>query len=292
MKVHRSVWTRKPGARGNLDLVSDANGQVELDVPEGTYIYRVWARIKGHVPLFAGWEEKDNPETSLPGEFTFRLKRGTVIGGIIRDEGGKPIKGATLEVQLKSGGERDGRVGPDGWLAEGDDLPTTDAEGRWTLDNVPAGENVAVVLKLGHPDYIADANWGDMQKEQGIDMKSLRARTATIKMRGGLAATGTVTDSEGKPVAGAVVVRGDHPYWEWGSQEVRTDDRGVYKLPPLPRGPVSVTVVARGWMPALKKVQIAAGDEAGRLPPSTGQRVATPRGRPLGKAAPGRFCFD
>jgi len=259
VKVHRSIWTRKPIEPHNRDFVSDVNGQVELDVPETLYIYRVWARVKGYVPLFAGWEEQDNPETSLPGEFTFRLKRGTVIGGIVQDEGGKPIKGATLEVRLKSGGDRDGRTGPDGWLAEGEDLPTTDAEGRWTLDNIPAGENVAVGLKLGHPDYISDANWGTMQQEQGIDMKALRARTATIKMRGGLAATGTVTDPEGKPIAGAVVVRGDNPYMEWGSQEVRTDDRGVYKLPPLPRGPLNVTVVARGWMPALKKVDITPG---------------------------------
>jgi thiol-disulfide isomerase/thioredoxin/protocatechuate 3,4-dioxygenase beta subunit len=259
VNVHRSVWTRKPGVRGNRDLVSDASGQVELDVPETLDIYRVWARAKGYVPLYAGWEEQDNPETSLPAEFTFRLKRGTVIGGFVQDEGGKPIKGATLEVQLEHGGDRDGRTGPDRWLAEGKDLPTTDAQGRWTLDNVPAGEDVAVLLKLGHPDYIADANWGEMQQEQRIDMKALRARTATIKLRGGLAATGTVTDPEGKSIAGAVVVRGDHPYMEWGSQEARTDDHGVYKLPPLPRGPINVTVVARGWMPALKKIEITPG---------------------------------
>ncbi len=36
-------------------------------------------------------------------------------------------------------------------------------------------------------------------------------------MRGGLAVTGTVTDPEGKPIAGAVVVRGDDPYFESGA---------------------------------------------------------------------------
>jgi beta-lactamase regulating signal transducer with metallopeptidase domain/thiol-disulfide isomerase/thioredoxin/uncharacterized GH25 family protein len=259
VNVHRSVWTRKPGARGNRDLVSDANGQVELDVPEGVYIYRVWARAKGYVPLFAGWEEQDNPETSLPAEYTVRMKRGTVIGGIIQDGDGKPIKGATIEIELDGGGTNDGRTGPDRHLTDRGDVPVTDTEGRWTLDNVPAGNNVAVLLKLGHSDYISDPYWGTMQKEQGIDTKALRARTATIKMRGGLVATGTVTDPEGKPITGAVVVRGDDPYFDPGSQEVRTDDHGVYKLPPLPRGPVNVTVVARGWMPALTKVDIAPG---------------------------------
>ena len=130
------------------------------------------------------------------------------------------------------------------WLAEGSDASTTDADRRWMLKNVPPGNNVEVRLKLGHPDFISDPNWGTMQEEQGITMEALRAGKATIKMRGGLSATGTITDPDGKPIVGAVVVRGEHPYLEVGSQEVRTDVRGVYRLPPLPRGTVSITVVA------------------------------------------------
>jgi thiol-disulfide isomerase/thioredoxin len=75
-------------------------------------------------------------------------------------------------------------------------------------------------------------------------------------MRGGLSATGTVIDPDGKPVVGAVVVRGERPYWDVGSQEVLTDDHGVYRLPPLPRGPLTITVVAQGWMPSQKKVEL------------------------------------
>ena len=66
--------------------------------------------------------------------------------------------------------------------------------------------------------------------------------------------TRTASRSSGRSSSGAT-----HPYWEWGSQEVRTDDRGVYRLPPLPRGPLTITVVARGWMPALKKVDLQPG---------------------------------
>src|SRR5262249_2355773 len=105
---------------------------------------------------------------------------------------------------------------------------------------------------------ISDLN-GTLQEEQSVGMAALRARTATITMRGGLTVTGTVTDPRGKPVAGAVVVRGENPYFEWGSQEVRTDDKGAYRLPPLPRGALTVTVAAEGWMPALKKIDIQPG---------------------------------
>jgi beta-lactamase regulating signal transducer with metallopeptidase domain/thiol-disulfide isomerase/thioredoxin/protocatechuate 3,4-dioxygenase beta subunit len=263
--VHRSVWTRKPIKDANARGVSDDHGQVRFELPEEIYIYRLWARAKGHVPLFAGWEEQDDPEKSLPAEFTFRLKRGTVIGGLVRNEDGSPIEGVTLEVRLEHGGQRDGRAGPDTWLAELDPTthrgtaPITDKQGRWRLDNVPAGDDVKVLLNLSHPDYISDSQWGALQEEQGVSMAALRAQTAAITMRGGLSATGTVTDPQGKPVAGAVVVRGERPYWEWGSQEVRTDDKGLYRLPPLPRGPLTITVVAPGWMPAQKKVDLQPG---------------------------------
>ena len=251
----RSVWTRKAINDRTINRVTDERGEARFTLPEGMYIYRLWASAKGYVPLFAHWEEPEDPEHTLPSEFTFRLERGTVIGGIVRNEQGKPIERATVEVTLKHGGKRDGRTGANAWLSEGNDAVTTDAEGRWTLNNVPPGDDVRVLLKFTHPDYISDLN-GTLQEQQGVGTQALRARTATITMHRGLVTTGTVTDAEGKPVAGAVVVRGDRPYFEWGSQEVLTDARGVYRLPPLPRGPLMITVVAPGWMPAQKKLDL------------------------------------
>jgi hypothetical protein len=212
VKLHRAVWTRKPNNKGNSDYVSDERGQVRVAIPEGIYIVRLWARAKGYVPLFAGWEEEDHPETTLPAEFTFQLKPGTVIGGAVRDVEGAPIKGVAVEVMLERGGRAEGRTSPDMWLAtDPGTAPITDNQGGWTLDNVPPGNDLELRLKLSHSDYISDPNWGTSQEQQGIDLKALRARTATMTMRGGLMATGTVTDAASKPIAGAVVVRGDNP---------------------------------------------------------------------------------
>ena len=168
VNVQRSVWTRKPENNRHVGRVTDERGEVRFDVPETLYIFRLWARAKGHVPLFAHWEEEDDPEETLPEEFTFRLERGTVIGGIIRDQAGQPIQGATVEVSLDTRGKSEPRVGPDHWLAQGNAAPTTDAQGRWTLDNVPAGDDVEVHLKIAHRDYISDPEWGTLQKEQGV----------------------------------------------------------------------------------------------------------------------------
>ncbi len=258
VKIHRGVWTRKRIPNANMKYVSDENGEARVDLPEGIYIFRLWARAKGFVPLFAHWEEEDVPERSLPAEYTLRLQQGTVIGGVIRNSDGQPIKGVSVDVMLNRGGQVEGRTGPDMWLSE-DETPVIDADGRWSLNNIPPSLNLDLRLKLSHPDYISDRQWGESQDQQGVDLKALRSRKATITMRGGLLATGTVTDPEGKPVVGAVVVRGDDPYLEVGSQEVRTDEQGRYRFPPLPAGSVTVTVMAQGWMPALRKVEIRRG---------------------------------
>jgi protocatechuate 3,4-dioxygenase beta subunit len=80
-------------------------------------------------------------------------------------------------------------------------------------------------------------------------------------MRRGIPVSGTVTDAEGKPLKEALVVWGDDPYFQEGKQETYTDSRGVYRFPPLKPGPTTLTVVAEGWAPELKKVEIA-GDSA------------------------------
>jgi thiol-disulfide isomerase/thioredoxin/uncharacterized GH25 family protein len=79
-------------------------------------------------------------------------------------------------------------------------------------------------------------------------------------MHGGKRLTGTITDPDGKPVAGALAIWGDRPYWEHRpQQEVRTDDEGVFHFPPLPPGKLRVTIVAKGWMPEMRFVDIGAG---------------------------------
>ena len=133
----------KTRRRGNADYVSDDHGEARLDIPDEIYIVRVWARSKGYASLYTHWEEEDKPETTLPAEFTIRLRRGTTIGGVVKDSAGQPIKGVMVEAMIERGGKQDGRTGPDMWLATQDPqsrqitVPVTDEQGKWTLDDVP-----------------------------------------------------------------------------------------------------------------------------------------------------------
>lgn len=261
-KIHVGLWTKEPFA-ANRDFVCDAQGYAQVELPHSVDILRLWATADGYVPLFAHWEsdELQGDGSRIPEEFTFKLQKGTVVGGLVKNEDGQPIAGAKVEVRLPFGAQqRQDRTRFSTWLAEGEDARITDAQGRWTLDNVPAGDDVELTVRLSHPDYVSDYYWGLMQKHANVTTASLRRQEGTIVMARGIRVAGSVTDPAGKPVAGAIVVWGEDPYRVPGSQEVRTDERGAYRFPPLPPMPVTLTVIAQGWAPDLKKTTITSGN--------------------------------
>src|SRR5487761_1405848 len=255
--IYVGVWTDEAFDH-NRDYKCDAAGEAKIQLPKTLTILRIWARSDRYVPLFAGWwPEHQVNDSAIPEEFSFRLSKGSVIGGVVKNEDGQPIEGAKVEVmRVDRADDTKERPVVDTWLAFGDAARTTDADGRWTLDNVPADELTQVLLKISHPDYIDDQSWGEMQQQQDLTMEAIRARTAAIVMHRGVKLSGTVTDADGKPVAGAVVIFGDGPYQQEGSQEVRTGEDGTYRFPPLPPSLMRVTVVAQGWMPQLRKIEI------------------------------------
>ncbi len=258
-KIHAGVWTKET-FKPNRDYATDAAGQGAVELPKSLYILRIFTSKEGRVPMFTHWEQEWFAGHGAPGEVTITLKKGTTIGGVVKNEEGEPIAGAKVGVQVQqNGAETQMMVDP--WLAEGEDARVTDAKGQWTLDNVP-GVDLALLMSVTHPDYVSDLSWGGLQRSQNVTMAALRAQKATIVMQHGTSLTGVVTDPQGKGIAGAVVVWGDDPYGDSGMhqehmQEVRTDASGVYRLPPMQPMAMTVTAVAEGWMPDLKKTTIA-----------------------------------
>ena len=58
------------------------------------------------------------------------------------------------------------------------------------------------------------------------------------------------------------MIWGDDPYLQTGSQEVRTDESGIYRFSPLNPGSYTITVVADGWSPSMKTVELQGTDPA------------------------------
>ncbi len=177
-RILAAIWSKElTAAKKNQTYSSDAHGQITIELPQTFEILRLFTRCDGYVPLFTHWEQLDeNP----PDTFAIQLTKGTVIGGFVKNKEGRPIAGAKVEVMLSQDhSEQSKRTSFTCWLAEGDDARITDAEGRWTLNNVPEGE-VKLLFRIVHPDYIGNAVWGSLQKEQGITLQSLRDRKTTI----------------------------------------------------------------------------------------------------------------
>jgi len=262
--IYVSIWPEGSYKKTKRNYTTDDKGQVTVLVPNPPRLFRMWTQKEGYVPLFAQWWPEHQPDGHLiPKEFTFALPSGTEVGGVIEDDDGNPIEGAIVEVALGNQIDEMGRRPiPSMWLAEapgpGNNPCITDVEGRWTLNNVPAGDEIFIRVKLTHPKYISDTRWGGLQEEQSIPMKAFRDKSATIAMHRGAVVTGVITDPTGKPVSDAVVIWGDNPYEQDGSQEVRTNAEGVYRLQPLSAGPMNVTVVAPGWSPESRAINILA----------------------------------
>ncbi|MGH7140343.1 MAG: M56 family metallopeptidase, partial [Pirellulales bacterium] len=75
------------------------DGTVAIKLPELVELLRIWVRKEGYVTLCAMWWPKEEPDlAALPEEFTYRLQRGTVMGGTVKNNDGQPIEGVKVEV--------------------------------------------------------------------------------------------------------------------------------------------------------------------------------------------------
>lgn len=262
VRIYVAIWPMKPYEKSKENYFTADDGKCVVLMPDPPRLVRLWTQKPGYVPMFTQWWPKRHPEDkNIPKEFEFELPTGTKIGGVVEDENGQPIQNAIVEVMVsdhKSTDSQRARVST--WLAEvpgpGENPCITDRNGRWSLDNVPAGKQTKVRIKLTHPNYVSDSGWGVSQERQGVEMEDFRRRKSKLVMRRGKTIKGRVTTSDGKPVANALVVCGKDPYLQEGNQEVRTNAAGEYTTMPLNVASMEVTVVAAGWSPELKTVSL------------------------------------
>ena len=185
-----SVWTEEKGFKANRDYETDANGTAQVELPKSFSLLRLWAGKKPYVRMFAGWEQNELASLKeFPAEYVFRLQSAVSAGGKVVDEGGKPISGARVRVTIANSlkpANGDGRSSYDIWLATGSDAATTDADGRWRIDNVPSDPRIELSLMVSHPDLVSGEIWREVQKRNGITTEILRQGTAALTLKRGV----------------------------------------------------------------------------------------------------------
>lgn len=208
---------KQPKIKNRRYLTSGA-GEVTLTWPGDSVDLRIWVSHPGRVPLHAMWAKTFQSDgDQIPKEFRFVMKSGTTIGGVVKDESGRPIAGAEIEIEnasatipIPAGRTPSVRPVPAQWLAEGESSIETDAEGRWSASNIPSDLDLSadkraesprrpskfserpLRLQVSHADFITFNGrspemvknvpaLAELRKQEGVVVLKPKASTAAVQ---------------------------------------------------------------------------------------------------------------
>ena len=262
--------------RARYEDETDGEGKCKIALgAEAPDYMRVEVKKEGFVPIRLAWR-KGPGQPEIPDQYTLALERGTSIGGIIHDEQGNPIEGASVYL-LVPGGDEVERV------SIYDHIEKTDADGRWRCDIVPSKLD-EIWIRLAHRDHISDEMYGKTPKPP---MESLRAMIGVMVMKQGITVSGRVIDANGKPIEGASVAQGSDRH---GSHypSTQTNSEGRFSFENVRPGEMVLTVQANSYSPDLKHFTVNQGMEPLEFRLEPGRpirgRIVDNEGQPLAGA--------
>lgn len=283
--VKRSVWTDQKDFDRNSDYVTDEAGRVAVTLPTNMRILRLWISNEGSPTLFANFSGSAISE--IPETLTVRVPKPATVGGVILDQQGNPIEGARVAVTLDEGGDPIGHpaLQYSRWLADDEEAAVTDKDGRWSVKNIPPGDDVKLDLHLSHAGFVSDQRPGESQAAQGVTMELLRKQTATMTMQRGLRLRRRIVDEQGGPIENAAI------HWNrdqrWGDEEnmIKTDSNGRFRSTPITAGPLFLSVAAKVHSPRQLRIELDDDTQPLEVALSPGGtiaiRVVAPDGKPI-----------
>ena len=232
---------------------TDANGIARLGYPPAQDVERLEVAVSHdqYGGRKMGWERQASD--SIPANYTFKLGDGISIGGRVVDESDVPIAGASLSfTRFWSGGDPMERRGEQ--LDFGTRVIQSDAQGLWQVTGVAADLLDHIGIWASHPDYVGTNYSGS----RGASMEEeLRAGKFKVVLRHGSWLAGRVMDEGGDPIAGATITAGKYNYS--GTQEAKSDARGAFGFRNLNPGTIQFGVLAKGYKPEVRMVEVKPG---------------------------------
>jgi hypothetical protein len=282
--------TASNGFRGR----TGADGHVRVPLPADTHPEDFNFRVRGknYVPLRMYWTTSEAAlnDGAFPVTYTMEMEHGTRIGGKIVDEAGKPVAGATLQLQFtKHFSNPHQLIAAIAGFIPGH--PTvSDAQGNWSFGGAPANcEEIEIAVRERGG---ANADIGPPQPYTPVS--ELYAGTATVRLQrnatgniahngltSGPMVRGTVTDEQtGNPIdslritVGFMFNDGQPRWWPTGSpfeRDLQITAGGKFQYPKPANAfiniagkpaPMVFKVEAKGYLPVVTRpIQPGDGDE-------------------------------
>ncbi|WP_425397339.1 carboxypeptidase-like regulatory domain-containing protein [Aeoliella sp.] len=225
-------------------LITDDQGVLRLRFAEHPGSLTLVIEHAGYAPYWAAWRSSGQP-VEIPTEFTAVLQKAWSVGGVVVDESGKPLEGATVHprVDFKK------RAGDTQQLGVGTQIKT-DKQGAWRYDCVP-DDMKSVHVTIDFPNFQpARQDLARVSYALEPDEKP----HAQIVISPGLMVHGRVTDTDGEPIAGALV----KTKLLNELRKATTDESGYYILQGCEPHLTRIVVSATGKATDMKEVRVKA----------------------------------
>jgi RNA polymerase sigma-70 factor (ECF subfamily) len=252
---------------GSVAATSDAGGAFFVrDVGPARYL---GARHERYGPSVLEFLQKANPGQRVETKLVLG-REFAEVSGLVHDESGRPIAGASVDLQVSTRFERDADGRYQGFDTA-PELARTDEQGRFLLRGIAVS---SVRISASAPGFAPSE-----RTEQLVEGRNERdfalARMATLH--------GRVVDAQGAPVKAAFVGHGE--YGDVASAQTWTRGDGSYRLVGLPPGSVEVRVDGEAKGKLRQTHTLRAGDDVEwdvKLVPKPGVfgRVLDAQGKP------------
>ena len=229
---------------------SDKTGIVPLRLPQRPFVaVDIEVSANGYAPV----KKTITRDTSgLPDDYTVMLEKGNPIGGLVEDEVGNPIAGASVYVDVVM---KD--AGGNYYLSTGFPVPT-DENGTWS-HLVELSPESDLTIRVEHEDFMAmQYELPPSRSPYTLTRKELRDRIALMVMLPAPKVEGTILSGDGATVSDARINVLD-PVSFQRRTTVRSDKAGRFDFTLTHEHPVLVMIQKQGYAPYSELIATKSG---------------------------------
>ncbi len=253
--------TNPPGLR---TVATEEEGHWVIELPEDRSYFIIKVYADDYAPVWLLWNNLQLQDP-LPESHTLPLERGRPMGGMVVDDTGAPVAGATVALWFDR--ERAGRA------RLIDPSIETGEDGRWEYPVVP--EDIKdVTIGAHHPDYASHHPSASSYLMYSYEpISDLRDGTATYVLKRGEPLEGIVVDPVGVPMEGVGVGIGPNRTIHNRVPEFVTDADGRFRLRVHPDEEVVLFVNHPGYAPEVARFHSGERPDEVRIQLSPGRTL-------------------